>query len=65
MVKTKNNMICPRCNGNGYVKIPNESVDIPKEVVAQCTMCESGGEIDEIDKHGNANDNPNSTNELH
>ena len=65
MVKTKNNMICPRCNGNGYVKIPNESVDIPKEVVAQCTMCESGGEIDEIDKHDNANDNSNSTNELH
>ena len=55
-------MICPRCNGNGYVKIPNESVDIPKEVVAQCTMCESGGEIDEIDKHDNANDNSNFTN---
>ncbi len=40
-------------------------MDIPKEVVAQCTMCESGGEIDEIDEHDNANDNSNSTNELH
>ena len=42
-------MICPRCMGNGYVKIPNEAVGIPKEIVAQCTMCESKGEIDEID----------------
>ena len=48
--------------GNGYVKIPNESVDIPKEVVAQCTMCESKGEIDEIDEPNNANDNSNFTN---
>ena len=42
-------MICPRCMGNGYVKIPNEDVGIPKEIVAQCTMCESKGEIDEVD----------------
>ena len=61
----KAKIVCPRCMGNGYVKIPNESVDIPKEVVAQCTMCESGGEIDEIDEFNNANDNSNSTDELH
>ena len=42
-------MICPRCSGNGYVKIPNENVGIPKEVVAQCSMCESKGEINEVD----------------
>jgi len=51
-------MICPRCSGNGYVKIPNEDVGIPKEIVAQCTMCESKGEIDEVDMPTDAdNDN--------
>ena len=35
--------------GNGYVKIQNEDVGIPKEIVEQCTMCESKGEIDEVD----------------
>tara|TARA_R110000744_G_scaffold170218_1_gene288317 strand:+ start:405 stop:584 length:180 start_codon:yes stop_codon:yes gene_type:complete len=58
----KARIVCPRCMGNGYIKIPNESVDIPKEVVAQCTMCESKGEIDEIDEPNNANDNSNFTN---
>jgi len=42
-------MICPRCTGNGYIRIPNKDVDIPKSIVAQCTMCESKGEIDEVD----------------
>jgi hypothetical protein len=32
--------------GNGYIRIPNEAVGIPKQVIAQCTMCESEGEID-------------------
>mgnify|MGYP001956124671 FL=1 len=51
-------MICPRCMGNGYVKIPNEDVGIPKEIVAQCAMCESKGEIDEVDMPTDAdNDN--------
>ena len=41
-------IICPRCKGNGYIKIPHESVDnLEKSVIAQCTMCESEGEIDE------------------
>ena len=43
-----NKMICPRCMGNGYIRIPNEAVDIPKQIIAQCTMCDSQGEIDEI-----------------
>jgi DnaJ-class molecular chaperone len=46
---TNKTMICPRCTGNGYIKIPNKNVDIPKSIVAQCTMCESKGEIDEVD----------------
>ena len=38
--------ICPRCKGNGYIRIPNKSVEEPgKEVTVQCTMCESQGEV--------------------
>ena len=47
---TKNKIVCPRCFGNGYIKIPNEAADINKQVIAQCTMCNSQGEIDEVDK---------------
>ena len=47
--KKRNKMICPRCTGNGYVKIPNKAVGNPTEIVAQCTMCRSEGEIDEVD----------------
>ena len=45
----KNNIhICPRCKGNGFIRIPNKSVEEPgKEVTVQCTMCESQGEIDD------------------
>ncbi len=47
--KTKK-IICPRCKGNGYIKIPHESVEkLNKSVIAQCTMCKSEGEIDEIE----------------
>ena len=42
-------IICPRCTGNGYIRIPNKAVGISKEIVAQCTMCDSQGEIDEVD----------------
>ena len=43
----RNNIkICPRCKGNGYIKIPNKSVEEPgKEVTVQCPMCKSEGEI--------------------
>jgi transcription elongation factor Elf1 len=47
--KTNKNKIhiCPRCKGNGYIKIPNKSVEEPeKEVTVQCTMCESEGELE-------------------
>jgi len=45
----KNNIkICPRCKGNGYIKIPNKSVEeLSKTVTVQCPMCESRGEIDD------------------
>ena len=45
----KNNIrICPRCKGNGYIKIPNKSVEeLKKEVTVASTMCESEGEIDD------------------
>jgi len=39
---------CPRCFGNGYIKIPNESVEkLNKPLIAQCTMCNSEGEIED------------------
>ena len=38
--------ICTRCHGNGYIQIPNISVEeLGKEVTVQCTMCESQGEL--------------------
>jgi DnaJ-class molecular chaperone len=45
----KNNIkICPRCKGNGYIRIPNKSVEeLEKEVTVPCTMCESEGELDD------------------
>ena len=49
--KKKNKMICPRCTGNGYVRIPNQAVGNPKEIISQCTMCGSEGEIDEVDSY--------------
>jgi len=47
-------IICPRCTGNGYVRIPNEAVGISKEIIAQCTMCNSQGEINEVDSPNDA-----------
>ena len=39
--------ICPRCTGNGYVNIPNKSVEeLEKKVTVQCPMCESQGELE-------------------
>ena len=50
MEKKTKKIICPRCKGNGYIKIPHESVEkLDKPVIAQCSMCESEGEIDEIE----------------
>jgi len=37
--------ICPKCQGNGYVKI-KESVERSRvELVHQCTLCNSEGEV--------------------
>ena len=55
-------VICPRCKGNGYIKIPHESVEkLHKSVIAQCSMCESEGEIDELKDNNipKLNDDPN------
>ena len=43
MEKTKK--MCPRCLGNGYLRIPNKSVDVPAQVTVDCTMCDSQGEV--------------------
>ncbi len=40
--------ICPRCKGNGYITIPNKSVEeLDKSITVSCTMCESQGELDD------------------
>ena len=45
-----NKKICPRCKGNGYIKVIKE-VKWPskqEEIVVQCTMCNSEGEIEDV-----------------
>ena len=37
-------MICPRCTGNGYIRVKKD-VSTNKDVVVQCPMCQSEGEI--------------------
>ena len=61
MEKKIKKITCPRCKGNGYIKIPHESVEKLREsVIAQCTMCESEGEINELEdtKIPQLNDDP-------
>ena len=41
---TKTKMTCPRCLGNGYIKLM-KSVDDPTEIIEQCPLCSSEGEI--------------------
>ena len=36
--------ICPRCHGNGYIKV-KESIENPTETIQQCPLCDSQGEI--------------------
>jgi uncharacterized Fe-S cluster-containing radical SAM superfamily enzyme len=36
--------ICPRCHGNGYIKV-RESIENPVEIIQQCPSCNSQGEI--------------------
>ena len=54
-------IVCPRCKGNGYIKIPPESAEkLDKSVISQCSMCESEGEIDELENNNipQLNDDP-------
>ena len=37
-------IICPRCHGNGYIKV-KESIENPVEIIQQCPNCNSQGEI--------------------
>jgi len=36
--------ICPTCKGNGYIRVPFKLTE--ENIVAQCTVCDSRGEID-------------------
>jgi len=36
--------ICPRCHGNGYIKV-KDSIENPTEIIHQCPQCNSQGEI--------------------
>ena len=36
--------ICPRCRGNGFFKV-KESIENKVDVVVQCPMCNSQGEV--------------------
>ena len=36
--------ICPRCKGNGFIKV-KKSIEDPTDIVQQCTQCDSQGEI--------------------
>jgi len=36
--------ICPRCHGNGYIKV-KESIENPTETIHQCPQCKSQGEV--------------------
>ena len=38
------NKICPRCKGNGFFKV-KESVNNQVDVVVQCPLCNSEGEV--------------------
>ena len=61
MEKKIKKITCPRCKGNGYIKIPHESVEkLEKSVIAQCSMCESEGEINELEDNNipQLNDDP-------
>ena len=36
--------VCPRCQGNGFFKV-KESVNNQVDVVVQCPLCNSEGEV--------------------
>ena len=53
--KMKKKIICPRCKGNGYLKVKKEVQWPQKEeiIVVQCPMCNSEGEIEDVDRKTN------------
>ena len=44
MENSKTKVVCPTCKGNGFIKIPFKLAK--EDIVAQCTVCDSQGEID-------------------
>ena len=40
----KNKVICPTCQGNGFVRVPYRLAK--EEVTVQCGVCDSQGEVD-------------------
>ena len=42
------NRVCPRCKGNGFFKV-KESINNKVDVVVQCPMCNSQGEVHDIE----------------
>ena len=44
----KEQQICPRCFGNGYIKVQKDTRE-EKEIFVQCTMCDSQGEITKLE----------------
>jgi len=49
MENSKKTKICPRCKGNGYIKVVKEVAWPSKEqqIVVQCSMCNSEGEVED------------------
>ena len=49
MANLKTKVPCPNCKGNGFVRVPYELAN--GEVIVQCGVCESEGEVnaDEVD----------------
>jgi len=54
MENSKKTKICPRCKGNGYIKVVKEVAWPSKEqqIVVQCSMCNSEGEIEDDGRPG-------------
>ena len=51
-------VICSVCNGNGFVRIPNDQVR--EEQWADCDFCNNQGEIEEeVDEDADGQRNPN------
>ena len=44
MENSKTKVVCPTCKGNGFIKVPFKLAK--EDIVAQCTVCDSQGEID-------------------